>query len=180
MNTQDLISQLLSKTQNHLELATLLLEMSFDNLNQKKGENWSVLECVEHLNLYFCYYLPLIERKCSLSHQIASENFKSGILGSYFVNAVKPANEVKKMKTAKKMNPAGCRLDKTVIENFIRNLHHFAQLIEKSKQKNLHKVKIPVSFAKFLTVNLGDAFRFIVNHNERHLQQAIRTLKTKI
>jgi hypothetical protein len=44
-------------------------------------------------------------------------------------------------------------------------------IIEKAKEVNIQRVKIPISISKFVRLKLGDALLFVVYHNERHLQQ---------
>lgn len=176
MKSDELISEIVKTSQNHILRAKLLNEFDEFYLNHSQGNRWSALECIEHLNQYFYYYLPEIESQINKSNSERRENFSSGILGNYFAQSIVPKQNMKKMKSPKDKNPKGKILTKSVIEIFIANVEKLTSLMEKSRNLDLEKVKISVSIAKFIRIRLGDALRFVVNHNERHLQQAERAL----
>ena len=52
-------------------------------------------------------------------------------------------------------------------------LNQLLEIIDSSKAVNLRKVKIPISISTIIRLKLGDAFLFVVYHNQRHLQQAL-------
>ena len=81
------------------------------------------------------------------------------------------------MKTLKVNNPLGSRLDKNTIDRFICQQKEYLELIETSKHINLTKTKTAISISKFIKLRLGDTFRFITAHNERHLLQADNVFK---
>ena len=76
------------------------------------------------------------------------------------------------MKTLKENNPLGSHLDKNVIDRFINQQKECLELLEKSKRINLSKTKTAISISKLIKLRLGDTFRFITAHNERHVLQA--------
>ncbi len=76
------------------------------------------------------------------------------------------------MKTLKVNNLLGSHLDRSVIDRFITQQKECLELIEKSKNVNLAKTKTAISITKLIKLRLGDTFRFITAHNERHLLQA--------
>ena len=47
--------------------------------------------------------------------------------------------------------------------------------LEQTELEN--KTRIPISINKWIKIKLGDTFRFVIYHNERHIQQAKRVLK---
>ena len=51
------------------------------------------------------------------------------------------------------------------------------QLLSLAHDKNLNNIRIPISINKWIKIKLGDTFRFVIYHNERHIQQAKRVLK---
>lgn len=71
----------------------------------------------------------------------------------------------------------GSQQDRNVINKFINQQKECLELIEKSKQISLTKTKTTISISKLLKLRLGDTFRFITAHNERHLLQAENMLK---
>ncbi|MCB0641832.1 MAG: DinB family protein, partial [Phaeodactylibacter sp.] len=64
ISTQQLIRQLSTQTEAHIERALLLQELDDKTLNFKPDStSWSILECLEHLNRYGDFYLPEVERQ---------------------------------------------------------------------------------------------------------------------
>ena len=144
-----------------------------EELNHKENiEKWSILECIEHLNLYGKFYNPEIRKRIETSNSKPSKIFKSGLIGNYFVNTMRPKKKLNKMKTFKDKNPLGSKLDAEVIDRFIAQQKDFLDLIEMSKNINLTQTKTSISISKLIKLRLGDTFRFIIAHNERHLIQA--------
>src|SRR6056297_3067340 len=115
-----LIADLIERTRQILNAAEHYKTLSDETLNWRPGEEkWSVLECLEHLNLYGDFYLPKIEQKMKNSSHNPSAHFSSGLLGDYFAKSMLPKEKLNKMKTFKDKNPIGSKLDKKTIERFI-------------------------------------------------------------
>lgn len=171
--TEELLAELIEQTRININKVENFRELSDTELNHKENtEKWSILECIEHLNLYGDFYNPEIRKRIETSHSKANLIFKSGVIGNYFVNMMLPKKKLNKMKTFKDKNPAGSSLDSIVIDKFISQQKEFLELIESSKNINLTKTKTAVSISKVIKIRLGDTFRFIVAHNQRHLIQA--------
>jgi hypothetical protein len=176
--TEELIGELIEKTRTNITKVEGFKELSEIELNYKETvEEWSVLECVEHLNLYGDFYNPEIKKCIEKTHTTSGKTFKSGIIGNYFVNLISPKEKLNKMKTLKVNNPLGSSLDKIVLDKFINQQKECLELIEKSKKINLTKTKTAISISKLVKLKLGDTLRFITAHNERHLLQAENMLK---
>ena len=100
------------------------------------------------------------------------ENFKSGFLGNYFAKSMLPKEKLNKMKTFKDKNPIGSKLDKSTIDNFILQQEQILNLLEKAREVDLNKTKTAISISKWIKLKMGDTFRVVIYHNERHLVQA--------
>lgn len=178
IKTEELLAALTEKTRTSINRVEKFKEYSIKELNHKEGtEQWSALECIEHLNLYADYYNPEIKKSIEISRTKPSEVFKSGLIGNYFVKTMLPKEKLNKMKTFEDKNPSGSRLDKTVIDRFVSQQNEYLALIEKSKKINLTKTKTPISISKLIKLRLGDTFRFTTAHNERHIIQAENAMK---
>lgn len=81
------------------------------------------------------------------------------------------------MKTSKDKNPIGSTLTIDVIDKFIIQQKELIDLIKKSKNVNLTKTKTAISISKLIKIRLGDTFRFIIAHNQRHIIQAKNAIK---
>ena len=80
------------------------------------------------------------------------------------------------MNTFKSKNPIYSQLDKNqVIETFLQQQKQFLELLTIAKEKNLTKIKTSITLP-ILKFRLGDTFRFVIYHNERHVVQAKKTL----
>jgi hypothetical protein len=175
--TNQLISDLSQMTRQHISYAETLLQLPEEKLNYRTHpESWSALECLQHLNLYGDFYLPEITNRIINSTTKPAPVFKSGILGNYFANSMLPKEKLNKMKTFKDKNPLGSKLDKRTIEEFIRQQNELLSLLERAKNINLNKVKTSISISNLIKLKLGDTFRFLINHNERHIIQAKKTI----
>ena len=176
--TEELIAELIEQTRININKVEKFRKLSEEELNHKENiEKWSILECIEHLNLYGEFYNPEIRKRIETSNSKPSKIFKSGVIGNYFVNTMRPKKKLNKMKTFKDKNPLGSRLNVEVIDRFIGQQKDFLDLIEMSKNINLTKTKTSISISKLIKLRLGDTFRFIIAHNERHLIQAENTRK---
>jgi hypothetical protein len=180
---QTLINELQQKTEQFIETGIQLKSLSNEQLNWKENANsWSILECLEHLNRYGDYYLVEIEQRMLSSTTKAPTTFKSGWLGNYFVQMMLPkkSGKVKKMKTVKDMNPTNSNLSTTIIDRFLKQQKRMIELLEQGKKANLTQIKTGVTFSKLIKIRLGDTFRFLIAHNNRHLDQALRAREATI
>jgi hypothetical protein len=141
---------------------------------------WSAAACLQHLNLYFNYYLPhikkgLIDKNLWKTHDTV---FKSSWLGNYFANAILPKEngEISKMKATKTKQPSLDHIPENVLHSFIQNMEELKSIFSNADRYNINKKIVPVSFISFLKINIGDALRFVVYHNIRHIAQANRVL----
>ena len=173
IETYRLIAQLKKRTEVLIKEAEALKECSIEQLNCKSSsESWSALECIEHLNLYGDYYNPEIAERIKRSKFSTDRVFKSGIIGNYFTKSMLPKKNLNKMKTFKDKNPTGRMLSPNTIDRFISQQTEFLKLLDQSKSVSLSKTKTAISISRFIKLKLGDTFKFIVAHNERHLVQA--------
>ena len=63
ITTKKLIAELKQKTKNNIVKAEKLKELSEKELNYKESlDEWSALECIEHLNIYGDFYNPEIKK----------------------------------------------------------------------------------------------------------------------
>jgi hypothetical protein len=172
-----LIEELLSLTENSIQSANKFKGLSVAQLNFRKSLNeWSVLECIEHLNLYGDFYLPEIEKQILANKNINEATiFKSGIIGNYFAGLIKVNNgQIKKMKSPKDKNPLNDKLTITTLDRFLKQQELLKLLLHRAKTVDMGKIKTAISLTNMLKLKLGDTFRFYVYHIERHVFQAER------
>jgi hypothetical protein len=171
---KELLEDLVKRTEKHLNAAQQFLELPLEKLQQKPSEKaWSILECIEHLNLYGDFYLPEIAQQMKNSTLGAEAVFKSGWLGNYFANAMLPRRtKPNNMNTFKDKNPNGSTLGLEVLHRFIEQQKTTLNLLHQAQTVNLTKIKTGITISSWIRLRLGDTFRVVIYHNYRHIVQA--------
>jgi len=178
LTSTQLLKDLRITTENNLQFVESFKKDTIETLNwRENAKSWSVLECIEHLNRYGDFYIPEINKRIQASNYQSSKVFKSNWLGRYFSNAVSYKENLNTMKTFKSMNPLYSTLNKKTLEKFIDQQHQIIDLLEESKEVNLDKTKTAISISKLIKLKLGDTFRVLIYHNERHVAQAKKVLR---
>lgn len=175
LSRQELINELVEICNQATETVLVFKSLTLDQLNFRKSEHeWSILECIEHLNLYGDFYLPEIESSLMLQHQAPDARlYKPGIIGNYFARLMKVNNgKVKKMKSPKDKDPIHSELSITTLDRFIKQQDLLSHLLFKALKADLTKTKTAISLTKMIRLRLGDTLRFYVYHIERHIKQA--------
>ncbi|MBD81295.1 MAG: hypothetical protein CL840_20425 [Crocinitomicaceae bacterium] len=170
----DLLDEMISQTRGFIETADGYKQMSEKELNYRElADSWSVLECLEHLNLYGDFYLGELEKRIVGSKHEAVEYFKSTWFGNRTALSMLPkeGKKLNTMNTFKDKNPVHSNLSVTTIDRFIKQQKMMIQLLEKAKGVNLTKIRTDITLP-ILKFRLGDTLRFVINHNMRHMAQA--------
>lgn len=167
----------LSQTAHQLQetVATQLAPLSLDDLNFKTSpDSWSILECLEHLNRYSRYYNPALAT--AIEHNsggAAVPEITYSWMGRKSLEVVRPQN-TKKHKTVKHMNPANSDLGRATVDEFLQHQTGLQHLLQRAANADLHKKAVPVEFFRLMKLRIGEALEFVVLHEERHIQQALR------
>jgi hypothetical protein len=179
MNTdrKTLIDDLRKRTETVIAQAKALNNLPDQALKNRPGsESWNALECLEHLNLYGDFYLKEIEqRMLRASKSPEAKSFKSGWLGNKFALSLLPAKEgekLNKMNTFKSKNTSGAEVNHKTIQRFLKQQQRMLELLNEAAQLNLSKVKTAITLSPLIKIRLGDTFRVVIYHNQRHLVQA--------
>lgn len=189
IKSRELIEQLIAETRKVSEYAGQLKSFSSDQLNYRESnDSWSVLECLQHLNLYGRFYLPEITRRMDTAlsgrnsrwEDASSGYFKSGILGNYFAKSMLPKAKLNKMKTFKEMNPIHSKLDRSVIDEFLDQQTEMQDLLNRALNVDLIRTKVSISLSRWIKLRLGDTFRFVIYHNMRHMEQVKRVISHQL
>ncbi len=177
ISSEQLLQDLTEMVQFHLNTLQSFKALDEQTLNMRKNsDSWSALECLEHLNRYGEFYLPEMEQQIRRAKPVPATIFKSGLLGNYFAEGMLPKEKLNKMKTFKSMNPIHSKLDRSVLDKFESQQKKMLDLLQLAKEVDLNKVKTAVYISKLIRLKLGDTFRVVIYHNERHLLQAKRAM----
>lgn len=181
-DVNELLSGLEATTEKHLEMAVRVYQnLDAESLLKPAPDGgWSIAQCLEHLNTYGDYYLPKISGGITSGRALPSSRFNSTWLGNYFTKMLDPSTGKKKIKAFKAHSPARELDPYAVVAKFIQQQEELLQLMRRARATDLEKVKIPLSIAGFIKLRLGDVFRFIVAHNDRHMLQAGRLVPVEV
>ena len=147
-------------------------------LQQPAPGKWSVIQVIEHLNSYDRYYLLAIERSMMVDKP-AVTFFKPGWLGNYFTRLMKPGEDgrvTNKMQAPKDHRPSPHLDAFPVMCAFLEQQRYLLELLEQARTKNLGAIRTPISISRFVKLKLGDTFRFLIAHKQRHFVQIRNTM----
>lgn len=175
----DTLEKTVSQT---IKNATYLQQMDEGTLSKPPAAGkWNVMQVLYHLNSYNDYYLPHIEKVMKDGAKVPySSSFKAGVIGNYFTNTMLPGNDgaVKNaMKAPKDHAPEAGYNDISAIAQFIEGQQHLLELLKEARNVNMTRLKVPISISTLIKIRLGDTFRFLVAHQQRHFVQISNTLK---
>ena len=173
-----LLNELEEITQANLNQAKSFEKLPLEQLNaQQNPKSWSILECLQHLLYYGDFYHQEIDKTLAKNDFPANDSFSPGYLGDKFAQLLRPKPGAIKMPAPPGYRPNGSKLNVEVVERFIGQQEHLLLLLEKARHTDLTRTKVGISLAPWLKLRLGDIFKIVVYHNQRHVQQAQRALK---
>ena len=149
-------------------------------LKSKPSETgWSALECIDHLNRYGEFYLPVFNSAIKKASPRKKEGYKPGWLGKKLALDMLPQNGKLKstMKTFKSKDPSLDGINPEAFSIFINQQEQFLKLVEKATRIDIGSIRVKTTIP-ILKLKLGDALRFVIFHEVRHFEQAKKALKT--
>lgn len=183
LNQDTVLQDLEKRTREQLDYLTKkIAPLSAEELNRKPDEkSWSVLECLEHLNILGAIYMKGFRQKAEDGTPRRGSDYKTGWLGQYAARIIRPKEDGSlpyKMKALPFMTASASELDKeSVLRIQKEQLEAFLDIIDTAHQVDLGQNRVATSLGSWLKFKLGDAMRFYFNHQERHYGQMERTIK---
>jgi uncharacterized damage-inducible protein DinB len=179
---EELLNDLRTDVERIKEAAAFFKDVEKTKLiYQPKEGKWSIVQVLEHLNAYGRYYIPAMEKAITEKKTGKQAWFTPGFWGNFFTNSMKPKNvyEIKnKMKAAKAFSfPNSLNVD-TVLAEFNQQQDSLIRLLDMAQHVDLNEIRLPVTISKVIRLKLGDVFRFLIAHEQRHMIQARNTLNT--
>lgn len=177
------IANRIHSLQREVEKSFYYLEA--DELNLQLAPNtWSILQCLEHINLTNEKYILAFrkaEEKASQANK-ANVPYKMSFLGKFLASSQKPKKgKIRfKMKTFDSLTPINQKdpkarlVEHVVFEKFNHDCQELSRLILAMEDYNWKSIKINSLLGSSLKLKLGDAFAFVVGHTERHIEQAMK------
>lgn len=170
--------------ENILNIEENFIPLTDEQLNWKiRSDVWNIREVFAHVFEYAKYYHSAFSKKIDTTrYREPSDNFISSPLGKSMWSAMKLGNAKnvkRKIKSQKLYNPliVTSIVKETSLIDFLKSQKELLQIIERSKTINIRKAKIKLANNNVIKFRLGDAFLYVVYHNQRHIQQALNFLK---
>ena len=85
----------------------------------------------------------------------------------------------KKMKAPKKIQPSLSKKNIEILEHYDVNLDIFLEYISNCRDIDIDKIIINSPAIPIVTYSLRDAFQFLIQHEHRHINQAMRVKSDK-
>ena len=151
--------------------------LSASQLNWKpSAECWSIAQCLDHLLTSNKGYLPIIESVRSGKKQkrlVERLPVLPGLAGKLLLKALDPVS-TRKLKAPKSFQPAQSDISASIIDDFVAQQEQLIEGMKSTSHLDLEKIVITSPALSFVAYSLMDAYRIIVTHEKRHLQQAQR------
>ncbi len=184
-HSKSLLDSLHRQTEQFLEKAITVWQMLPEDvlLQPPVTGQWSVAQCLEHLNIYGRFYLPAIEKTIQegqVKDCSAVSTYRPGWLGAYFTNLMRPGagGQLKsKMKAPQNAWPVSQPDARAMLAEFIDQQEKMLKLLDAARSVNLERLRVPISLSRWIRLQLGDTFSFVIAHIERHVLQAERALQ---
>lgn len=149
--------------------------LSAAQLNWKpSAERWSVAQCFDHLITTNKGFFPVVE---SVLNGTKKSTFWErlpilpGLAGKLFIKSLDPAS-TRKFKAPKNFEPAQSNISEKIIDDFVAQQDKIVAGMKSTSHLDLERIVVTSPAAAFITYSLMDAYRIIVVHEQRHLQQA--------
>lgn len=142
-----------------------------------EGNQWNILECIEHLHRYNKFYLPEFQKTLSKAPSSTSNEIKRGRFGIKSAKSMLPTeNGVKNpMKTFKSKNTFHSNVGKNILKVFEDEQIELASIVKEAEHYDIGAVRCKTTLP-IIRFRLCDALEFVINHQIRHIAQANRIL----
>lgn len=156
--------------------------LKIEQLNWKpNAKSWSIGQCLDHLIVTNELEFPAIEDSLKESYKNpfwSKLPFLPKFFGNFLIYMVKPENK-RKFKAPKSFQPSQSSIGESIVADFIAHQQKVVRLFEQSGNLDLQKTKIVSPVGDFITYSLFDSFLVLVLHEQRHLNQAVRVMRTE-
>ena len=156
--------------------------LSFTQLNWKTGEEcWSIGQCLDHLIISDCLYFPVFKKIASGKFEMSFwENWSpfGGLFGKMLTNQIQE-NLKKKLNAPKVFEPPASKIDAVILERFYKHLDTLLDYTNSCSHVDIDKIHITSPALKLVTFSLRNAIAILIQHEHRHINQALKLKQEK-
>lgn len=177
MKDEPFINGLLLKGKEAKEKVSLnFSNVTLQQLNwQPASTSWSIAQCLNHLIIshqeYFADFKKITEGNYKMNFWEKYSPFTK-ICGRIMKDQLQETVK-RKMIAPKKIQPAS-NASLEVIKQYHKSLDMFLNCISNCRKIDIDKTIITSPILSIVTYSLRDAFQFLITHEHRHINQAIR------
>lgn len=153
--------------------------LTVSQLNWKpNADRWSVAQCFDHLVASHKGYLPVIDDVLAGRKRTLWERMPvlPGLAGKLLIKSLDPSS-TRRIKAPKRFAPAQSDVKASVIDDFVEQQSLIVDKMKATENLDLERIVITSPVMAAITYSLMDAYRIIVVHSQRHLQQAKRVME---
>ena len=156
--------------------------ISLQQLNWKpSGKSWSIAQCLNHLVISDSSYFSILKRiSAGNYHMNFWEKYSpfSKLIGRIMKDQLQE-QVGRKLKAPGKFHPAASGINMEIFERYYQNLDEFLELVSKCRDIDIDKTIITSPVLSVVTYSLRDALQLLVQHEHRHINQAIRVKRNE-
>lgn len=179
LRQENLLQELEQQVEKHLHSAISIFQNLDDQRLNRPSDTggWSVAQCLWHLNSYGDFYHPHLEKALKKAKSRPADGvFYDSWLGGKFARMMDPTTGKGTMRAFKAHVPPQKLDGHAIMAEFIRQQETVLAHLGAARDRDLRSARIPISIMPFLKLPLGDVFRFLIAHDRRHVEQALRNL----
>jgi len=149
-------------------------------LNWKPSvSQWSVAQCLDHLIVINSGYFPIIEKIVRDGYKPSLQQ-RLPLLPRFFallvLKAVSPEGKIK-YKASAHVQPSNSAIASDVVARFKAHQQEVVRHMKMTEKLDLEKIIITSPVASVAAYSMLDAYKIVVKHERRHLQQAKRVVE---
>jgi hypothetical protein len=164
------------------ERARAFLDMSLDHLNHKPMQDaWSSAQCFEHMTFVGKRYLKSFQRIVQGKQRTTLWMRFSPLTmlwNRLFLYGIDPDN-AKKLTAPSVAEPSRSNLSHDTVKEYLALCEEFTTTMDQLNETVLRSTVITSPIARVITLTAFVALQVVMMHNERHLRQAERAVRSR-
>lgn len=135
---------------------------------------WSIAQVMEHLVITDQSYVDALREQLPKARPATSWEWKPSLIGGFLIRSQMPESKTK-VRTPPRWRP-GPEARANVVDAYIKLREELIDLMKQADGKDLRRTKLSSPAAKWIRINVGDAFMTLVVHTQRHIKQIERIM----
>lgn len=148
---------------------------------QPEPQRWGVGQCLVHLarlNQLYRERLTAALQKARKQGRSSRGPLRGTWFGRWFTSVVGP-DVTKRVQTPPILRPRKEVVAGTPVRTFLEEQDRLRALVEEARGLDLDRTRVTSPVSRLVRLSVGDAFRVLVEHEKRHLDQADAVLASE-